>query len=87
MGIFSSDTQTATATEGSGGGGSGGVFGSAITGFFKAHPELLQSQNTSGATSEDAPGNAINKRKGGKITASSRADGIAQRGKTRGKIV
>ena len=43
--------------------------------------------NGLGGTSEEAPGNATNKRKGGKITASSRADGIAQRGKTRGKLI
>ena len=36
----------------------------------------------------DAPGNAINKRKGGAIhSASKRADGIAQRGKTKGTLV
>lgn len=80
MGLFS-DSSTATASEGSGGGGSGGVFGSAITGFFKSHPELLQGQQTSGATSEESPGNAVNKRKGGSVKGWGMARG-ARKAKT-----
>lgn len=86
MGMFGSDTMTATASEGSGGGGGGNIFGKAISGFLKSHPELMSAKASSGATSEESPGNAINKRAGGKISASKRADGIAQRGKTRGKM-
>ena len=40
------------------------------------------------AATGNAPGNALNMKKGGKVSsASSRADGIASRGKTRGRMV
>ena len=80
---------TATATPGSGGGSGSGVMGKLISG--------LQSSGVS-LSGETAPDEETKKKlremgievykKGGKISsASKRADGCAQRGKTRGKIV
>jgi hypothetical protein len=58
-------------------------------------PDINIEENTFGKTSGGTPpskpklfGNKQTEwKKGGKVSASSRADGIAQRGKTRGKIV
>lgn len=81
MGLFSSDTQTATASgDGGGSGGGGGFFGRMITDFFKAHPDVLNGQQ-SGATSEESPGNATNKRKGGSVKGWGQARG-ARKAKT-----
>ena len=43
--------------------------------------------NPNQAPDVDAMGNQTGMKKGGKVSASSRADGIAQRGKTRGKYL
>ena len=54
----------------------------------KKKAEEAATAAASTAATGEAPGNAINKKKGGSIKASAsrRADGIAQRGKTRGKM-
>ena len=76
MGLFSSSGE---ASPGGQGGSSGGMGGALIAGLM-ANPEILNKLR-SGA------GIPVAKRKGGKVTASKRADGIAQRGKTRGKLI
>ena len=73
---------TASASEGDGSGGGGGIFGN----VGKLVARVMSEQDQT-ATSEEAPGNSRNMKKGGKVSASSRADGIAQRGKTRGRLV
>ena len=52
----------------------------------KKKREEEEAAQAAAATTGEAPGNAINKKKGG-MTASKRADGIAVRGKTRGRMV
>lgn len=66
---------TSSASESSNGGGStgGGMFGNVGALFAKALGQA-QAQNSK-ATSEEAPGNAINKKKGGSVKGWGKARG------------